>query len=173
MNKKYLAYALAPALALATMGGIAYASSDTHTTMANDLVTAIAQKFNLNTADVQKVFDDQRAKMESGMQQKFAGRLAEDVSSGKLTQAQADLITAKKAELEASRESQKTILEGKTKEEVRSYMQSQMDSLKQWAETYNIPMQYLVPKGPMAGHGNMMNRGMMGDNHPPMQKIKP
>jgi hypothetical protein len=118
------------------------------------LVSAIASKFNLDASEVQAVFDGQKTKMDAeqktkmaGMearrQQQFSERLAKAVSDGKLAQAQANLIIAKKAEFEAA----KTSLEGKTKEERRAAMEAQKESLKAWATANNIPDGYLPCQG--------------------------
>jgi len=122
----------------------------------SSLVNAIATKFNLKPADVQQVFNDQRAQMKVRMDQTFAQRLAQAVTNGTLTQAQADLITAKKVEVDAFVAS----LKGKTPAEIQAAMKTKMDSLKQWATANNIPNEYLMfggfggrGMGGMRGHG--------------------
>lgn len=106
----------------------------------SSLVNAIATKFNLSTTDVQAVFDEQRAQMEKEHEQAFADRLKQAVADGKITQDQADKITAKKAELESLRSS----MEGKTEDEKRAAMKTQMDSLKNWATENNIPADFMM-----------------------------
>lgn len=124
----------------------------------SNLVQAIATKFNLNTSDVQAVFDEQRAQMEKEHEQMFADRLKQAVADGKLTQDQADKITAKKAELEALR----TSLSGKTEDEKRAAMKTQVDALKTWATENNIPAEFMMFGGFGGGHhmGDMKGRGM-------------
>ena len=109
----------------------------------NGLISAIAAKFNLNTNDVQQVFDEQRTKMEVLRQQNFADRLVSDVAGGKLIQAQADAITTKQAKMQTLR----TEMQGKTAEEKRTALKAQMDDLKQWAKDNNIPQEYLMMGG--------------------------
>lgn len=158
MNKKYLAYLVMPLLA-ATIGGavlVSSVSADTTTSGQNpmtNLVNKIAEKFNLNPSDVQQVFDDQRAQMQDQMNQKYQDRISQAISDGKLTQEQADKIIAKKTELESERQDFKADLEGKTKEEMRDAMKTQMDSLKQWASDNNISMEYLMFGRPMMHRG--------------------
>ena len=77
-------------------------------------------------------------------------RLAQAVKDGKLTQAQADKITAKMAEMKTFMESQKD----KTKEERKTAMEAKRDELKKWAEDNDIPEGYM----PM-GHGGPGGRG--------------
>jgi hypothetical protein len=116
------------------------------------LITAISQKFHLNQADVQKVFDDQQTQMHQQMeaqhQAEFKTRLAEAVTSGKLTQTQADLITTKQAEVKTFMDSVKD----KTETERQTAVKTKMDEVKQWAKDNNIPEQFAF-FGPMGGPG--------------------
>ncbi len=157
MNKvRSLAIATATTLSLAGIGvGMLQAAQpQTKNSGLNGLVQAIAQKFNLSTTDVQKVFDDQRAQMDVQRQTQQAEQvktmLANAVSKGTLTQAQADLVTAKQAEVKTFL----TSLEGKSKTERESAIKTQMQSLKTWTQTNNIPPQFLM----MLNHG----RGLGG-----------
>jgi len=179
MNKKYLLYAILPVMLCATIGGVVLADSTvTKTNPMSGLVAVIAQKFNLNVSDVQAVFDEQKTKMgaeretnkadmQAEMQQKFADELKQAVTDGKLTQAQADLILAKKAELDAQKPSinvapKDRTQTSKTKEEMESEMKTRQaemkakqDALKQWATDNGIPEEYLRLLGGecMGGHG--------------------
>lgn len=168
MNKKYFLYAIVPVLTLVAVGSV-YANSvaGQDNNPMNSLVNAIAEKFNLNVSDVQQVFDEHRQEMQaqrqeqmaekqSEMQQKFEERLNQAVTDGKLTQEQANLIIAKKAELEAQRQN----LQNGTPEENKEAMQEHRDELKQWAEDNNIPLQYFMFAGP-GGLGHM-GRGFGG-----------
>lgn len=114
------------------------------------LVTAIAQKFNLSPSDVQAVVDQQR----------FTDLLAKAVKDNKLTQAQADLITAKQAEVQTF----ETSLQGKSEADRQSAMKTELASLKTWATTNKIPQQYLMfgrggLRGPGMFEGKMMRKG--------------
>lgn len=137
---------------------------------ATTLVNAIAQKFNLNPADVQQVFDEQRQNAQAQRDEQYASRLDKAVKNEKLTQAQADAIKAKLQEL-------KTFMDGlkdKTPQERTDALKTKMDEVQQWLKDQNIPPQYLPffahgrgrmagPKGPMEGRGHMGGpRGMMG-----------
>lgn len=120
----------------------------------SSFVNAIAAKFNLKVADVQAVVDQtissERVAMEAKRLQNEATRLAKAVTDGKLTQAQADLIKAKHAEMKTFMDS----LKNKTQSEKMTAMKTQMDSLKQWATTNNIPLNFIQGAG--------MNKGGMG-----------
>ena len=155
MKKKSVIATSALVLGLAVTGAAAAKAAETGGAQRpmNNLVSAIAQKFNLNASDVQQVFDEQRSRMEAQRTLAEASRLAQAVTDGKITQAQADLITAKRAELEAARASGTASLENATKEERAAAMQAQMESLKAWATANNIPLEYLMMPPGSRGHG--------------------
>jgi hypothetical protein len=113
------------------------------------IVEKIASKFNLNKAEVQKVFDEERTVHEAEHQQAMKDRLAQAVKDGKLTQDQADKITAKQAEMKAYMDS----LKDKTHEERHMAMESKRTELEQWAKDNNIPTEYLGKMGGRGGHG--------------------
>jgi hypothetical protein len=151
--KKYLLYVTTSVVALTAIGALAFsavsaaAPSTTHINPMATLVNALAQRFNLSPTDVQKVFDDQKAQMQSNMQRKTTDRINQAVTAGKLTQDQATKILAKQAELQAQEASFKASLQGKTKAEIQAALKAHMDALQQWAKDNNIPMQYLVMRG--------------------------
>lgn len=145
--------------ALAAVGvittGIGVSQAATNTTRSNHmstLVSAIAQKFNLNPTDVQQVIEQQHTAMAQQMQTKHAEAqktvLDQAVKNGKITQAQENLILAKQAEM-------KTFMEGlkdKTPAERKTALEANKAALTQWAKNNNIPEQYLMNRGP-GGHG--------------------
>lgn len=173
------------ALGLTGLGlGVSHAASNTDTATATQgttsatskpnpmqsLITAIAQKFNLSTTDVQAVFDEQRTQMEAQHTAKEATKLATAVTNGTLTQTQADAITAKKAELEAAREASKDTFQNLTQAERQAKMAAERDALKTWATENSIPEQYLMflggGRGSKGGHGE---RGFGGPGMPGQQ----
>jgi hypothetical protein len=129
----------------------------------SSLVSELAQKFNLKPADVQAVFDEHQQEVRADRQQRYADRLTQAVTDGKLTQAQKDLILAKQLE---TQEKLTDLRNTQDKNERRSKMQQIQSDLKTWAQTNNIDPQWLRPElGP--GKGMMMDRGKMG--HPPVE----
>lgn len=149
-SKKLWLSASALGLGLALTGAAAAFAQTTiapapKTGFFQSLVTAFAQKFNLNESDVKAFVDEQvsahQADMEAKMKQAEADRLVQAVSNGKLTQAQADLITAKEAEIKI----QIDALRGKTGQELKSDIKTIQDSLKAWVTSNNIPEQFLRP----------------------------
>lgn len=149
-KKSKMIAATAFVLGLVALGGVASVSAaetpKAHNPM-SAVVSAIASKFNLNTADVQAVVDEtmktQRAEMGAKMQGNIESRLAQAVTDGKITQDQADLITAKAAELKESMKDGFEDSKDLTQEERKEKMEERMDSLKEWAEDNDIPEEYL------------------------------
>ena len=138
-----------------TTTGTSTTSTQARSSFFHGFVTALSQRFNLNEADVTSFLNEQfaqrKADMEAKMGQAEAGRLAKAVSAGKLTQAQADLITAKQAEVKTQLEALRT--SGKTGTELKDAMKSLEDSLKAWASVNGIPEQFVHPMAPRKGHG--------------------
>ncbi len=125
----------------------------------SSIVDKLASKFNLNKDDVQKVFDEERATHKADREKSFTDRLANLVKDGKLTQAQADKITAKHSEMKSQMESMKN----KTKEERHKSMDQKRSELQKWAKDNGIDEKYVMLGGPEAG-GPGGKRGMHGDS---------
>lgn len=164
MNKKIFLYTIVPAFTFVLLGGAVYATTNNgaNNPMSN-LATVIAQRFNLNQADVQSVLDENKSQMkatcqknqekrEAEMKQKFSDKLVAAVTSGKLTQAQADLLIAKRAELDAQRGEFAINRKDSTKTEAeiqaqikaqKEQMQARHEALKKWASDNGIPSEYL------------------------------
>ena len=102
MKKVIIASSIAALGVTGLAGGAVFATanSTSGTDPMSGLVSAISTKFNLKKDDVQKVFDEQRAQMETQREQEVKDQVAQLVKDGKLTQAQADKINAKRAELD-------------------------------------------------------------------------
>lgn len=158
MKKRLLAAATVATIGVAGLStGAAFATTDSDSSSdpMNSLVTAIAEKFNLKTADVQAVFDEQRSSMAAEREQEMKDKVAALVEDDKLTQAQADKIDAKRAELQAERESKRESAEDKTAEERKAEMESNKTELDSWLEENDIDdsYAYLLMSGRGHGHG--------------------
>lgn len=169
MNKKVISYALLPVLGIALLGaGATFAASNSKDAKPMDaLVTALAAKFNLNSSEVEKVVEqvriEQHAAMETEHAKQFADRIHTAVTAGKLTQAQADLILAKQAELQAD----KPDFASKTPAEIRADMKTRMEAVRQWAKDNNIPQGYLMfGPGKQFGHGGPRGEGFKPQTSP-------
>lgn len=154
--KKILAIAgIATTIGLAGLGaGVAHAAATSTNDNTNHpmskLVDAIATKFNLDKSQVQQVFDDQKAAMDAERDDQVKDELAQLVKDGKLTQTQADAITAKRAELEKNREANRDTMKDKTASERKTAMEAERTALEQWAKDNGIDTQYLKY---VFGHG--------------------
>lgn len=156
MTNKIMIPVLTVAIAGATLFGFSQtAQAESTVKPEGTLVQAIAEKFGLNQAEVQAVFDDQREKHHEVMQQKLEERLNQAVKDGKITEDQKTKILEKHAEFKQNHESLKDM----TPEERRTAMQQKHDELKSWAEAEGIDLSYL-----MMGHG-------MGRHHMEMGKM--
>lgn len=155
-KKSKMIAATAFVLGALTVGNVALADAATKTNSMNSLVTAISEKFHLNESDVQavvnQVMQERQTERKAQMQQTFAERIAKGVSDGKITQAQADLITEKEKEMLAFRES----LKDKTAAERQSLMKAKMSELKQWITDNKIPQEFVFSlQSPWGGHPGM------------------
>jgi hypothetical protein len=135
--------------------GLAHAATSSSTNQ-EGIVDKIAAKFNLNKADVQKVFDEDRTAHQAQHQQKMKERLDQAVKDGKLTQAQEDKLIAKQKELEASRQANRDAMKDKTKAERKTAIDADRTAFKQWLTDNGIPAEYDM----MGGRGGM--RGQDG-----------
>jgi len=143
MKKALLIAGAATTIALASVLGVGIATAQSGNSGTGDLVSKIASRFNLKTADVQKVFDEERAANQANRQQQVKADLEQAVKDGKITQKQEDLIIAKHKEMAIYMES----LKGKTRQEHRTAMEAKRDELNKWASDNNIPEQYFLNGG--------------------------
>lgn len=115
------------------------------------LIENLASAFNLNTADVEKVFTDTRTQLEED-------RLSQAVEDGKISEDQKALILQKRNELQAKEEeinnTRLTVAERMEK------MKELRDELKSWADENDIPLQYVMGR---FGHGPGFGRKMRGE----------
>ena len=163
MKKQLIVAGLATAVGVTGITGVGIASAATSTDQDSNtsLVDAIAHKFNLKTADVQSVFDEQRDQQEAAGDAEVAEELKQLVSDGKLTQAQADKLVAKRAEIEKEREAMRGEMSDKTHDEMKATMDAKRAELEQWATDNDIDTEYLrYVAGGHHGHGGFGPRGM-------------
>lgn len=150
MNSR-LKQSLLAGAAVATIGlgvagaGIASAANDT-TGGQSSLIEKLASKFNLNKDEVAAVFTADRQEHQAQRQAEQTQRVAQAVTDGKLTQAQADHITAAQKEIQTL---MGTTDPGQQTSEQRASIRTKMDALRTWATENNVSFEYLGP----GGHG--------------------
>ncbi len=92
--------------------------------------------------------------MRAKLQQELATRLSMAVTAGQLTQAQADLIKAKAAELKATMESEREAMQSLSHKEIKAKMKEKRAALESWASANGIPknlFHLIGDKGPHHG----------------------
>jgi hypothetical protein len=152
MKRSMLVGATAATLGLAGLTGIGMASAATAaTTGQTSLIEKLATKFNLNKDEVTAVFTADHQAREAQMAADQAKRLAQAVTDGKLTQAQADYITNAQKEIKALRGD--TAPDQET-DATRTSIRTKMDALRTWATSNNVDQQY-IGMGGHGGHGGM------------------
>jgi hypothetical protein len=137
-------------LSAATIASVGIAGAHANTSGPKDsLATKIADKFNLNKDDVQKVLVEHHKEMDQKRQERMQTRLDQAVADKKLTQEQADKIKAKLKELHENRPD----MSNKTTDERKTFMKEKKTELEKWAKDNNIPLEYLrLGHGPKGRH---------------------
>jgi len=119
------------------------------------LQEAIAQRFHVDVADVQQVFQEQHARMQDEMRAQSQERLDALVADGKLTQEQVDALQAKHQEMEALQKS----LKDATPQERKDAIESHREDMKAFADELGLP------NIPLEGMRAREGRGGMGRPH--------
>lgn len=128
------------------------------------LADKIAATFHLKASEVQKVIDQNRAEHRDAREQKFEERLSQLVKDGKITEAQKQLIIAKRRSLEAERQASRVADKSLTPAERHAKRATKRTELVAWAKTNGIPIDLLKPgHGRGAGHGDMMDKAGVPD----------
>ncbi len=126
------------AVGLATTFGLKTVLAQSSNSNKSSLVDKISSTFNLDRAEVQKVFDQDRQERNAKQEANFEKRLNSAVAEGKLTKLQADELKSKLAELKKFKEDLKEMSEV----ERHQALKSKQDELKKWLEENNIPEEY-------------------------------
>jgi len=154
-------------------GGLVVATSAFAQTTASgqngvpSLVQEIANKFHLNTSDVQSVFSQHKQEMTTKRQQNYENYLKNLVSMGKINDEHEQLILNKHNELISQMQNNLKNFKSMTPAQRRAQKQVNMQDLQNWAKQNNIPIQYLRPFGPGMGRFGRFGR------HKPMPTATP
>ncbi len=151
MNRHLIIPLVAVTIAGATAFAITPASAQTAGGVHTNLVQRIAEKFNLNEAEVQDVFDDLRDEHRAEMQQTFTDRLTTAVENGKLTETQKAVILTKHQEMMTEHEADRDALKDLAPQERREHHETERAELEAWASEQGIDLNYLLPMGKMGG----------------------
>jgi len=164
MKRSLLVAGAVATVGLSSLAGVGIASAYSGMHEQSDIAAKIAQKFNLNQDDVQKVLDEDRAAHEAEFEQKRQEQLNQAVKDGTLTQDLANQLTAKEKEMKDLASS----LKDKTPQERHSAMKAKMDEFKKWSEDNKIPESVMKMKmvdgAPGSGHGMKIGGDVMIDH---------
>jgi phospholipase C len=143
-----------PILALAIIGTAVATSSFVNaqdSTGPNSLVAAIAAKFNLNQADVQAVFNEEREKHHVEMKAQMEQKLTQAVIDGKITEAQKQAIINHFGEMKAKK-IEKGQLGQMSDEQIKAFKESKKAEMDSWLSQNGLTHELLQevmghPKG--------------------------
>lgn len=107
----------------------------------SDIVEKIAQRFNLNQNDVQKVFDELHQEKHAEMQAKIDERLSQAVEDKKITDAQKQAILEKFGQLKNKPDFEK--LKNMSDEQRRQEMENKKTELENWAKENGLTLETL------------------------------
>jgi hypothetical protein len=140
--------ALIAILGAVTIGTV---SVNAQSPMYGNLVTEIAQRFNLKESDVQDVVNQVRTSQHTAMKLKWEERLSKEVTDGKITDAQKTAIIAKHDELQK----QFDALSGLSKADRKAKISEIQAELKKWATDNGLDTKFLglIGIGGRFGHG--------------------
>ncbi len=157
-NKLILGLAGLGILGATTFGAVS-TFAQTNEGFQSSLIQKIAQRFNLNQADVQQVFDQNKTHRRNQRQQNLTDKLTQAVKEGKITEAQKQAIIAKFADLKNNRADFKNL----TPDQRKQAMDQKKTDMHSWATQNGIDLDTLksILGGPGMGMGGM--RGHRGD----------
>ena len=143
----------AVALAVAGVGFFGISQSFAQDAAESDtIVQKMVARFNLNQADVQKVFDEHRsgkiAKYRAGMEE----HLSRLVTEGKLTEEQKKLLSDKMNQMHESKRTQKERFKNLTPVQKREQMDSKRQEFDLWLKQNGIDPSVIGPMDGMKGH---------------------
>lgn len=156
-TKSLLALAIVLGATIVGVGTVSADTTDTKQNFMTTFATSLSQKFGLNETEVKTFLETEmqkhRTEMQAQFAQNFEDRLAKGVTDGKITQAQADLIKAKQTEIKTQLEALKPAVGVKPTDADREKMKTIMDGLKTWADSNNIPKEFIMLGGHKGGRG--------------------
>ena len=115
----------------------------------SDIVSRIAEKFNLEEEEVQAVFDSVHDEHMQEMKAKFEDRLSNLVDEGKLTEEQKQALIAKHQEMELNLPKPGE----EASEDLHAQMKARHEEFRAWAEEEGIDLSLIGPMGFKIGGG--------------------
>lgn len=149
-------------LASVAGAGVVSAQSSTAANGSTSIVDKIAQKFNLKSADVQKVFDEDKAAHDAQRQADMKTKLDQAVKDGKITADQETKLIAKLAEMDKTRDANRTANQALTGTQRKAAMDKERTDFEAWLTANGISKDVL-PQGGMHGGPRGGMGGSRGD----------
>ncbi len=143
------------AVGATTLIGVSSATAATDTTK-NTIVDRLVSKFNLNKAEVQKVFDEERAAHQAEHQAKVSERLQKLVDDKTITSDQKTAIESKLKELQSKREANREAFKDLSEDQREAKMNEERTALESWAKEQGLDLTKLRGIFGPGGHGRHM-----------------
>ena len=152
LSKNLLAAVAVTSIATGSIIGIGAVSAHGGGENKDELVTKLAEKFNVDASEIETVFEEQHAEMELERDAKRAEHLQSLVDAGTITADQKTALETKFAEMETAREALKD--QDLTREEIHTKMEEGRTAFEAWATEQGIDLDAIRPEG-----GHMGGRG--------------
>lgn len=144
LSKNMLAAVAVTTVAAGGLLGVSAASAHGNGEHKDELVTKLAEKFNVDKSEVEAVFEAQHAEMEAEREAERSEHLQSLVDSGKITAEQKTALEAKFEEMHTKREELKD--QNLTRKEIHDKMDEARDSFEAWAEEQGIDLDAIRPE---------------------------
>jgi hypothetical protein len=142
LQKKVLIPIIGAVTVGSTLFGVSFVEAQGTPSTIPSIVQRIAQRFNLNQSDVQKVFDEQKTEMHAQKKAELETRLNQAVKDGKITDTQKQAILTKFGEMSAMH-SNKEQPHNMAPEQRQQEMQQKQTELESWAAKNGLTLQTL------------------------------
>lgn len=137
IKKKIIVSALVTVLTGMSLFGVTSAFAQDFDKQSSTLVQKIAERFNLNRDDVQKVFDEELAARHAEKQAHFEEKLTQAVTKGQINEAQKQAILVKFQEMKHNKPD-KSQFSNMTDEQRRLAMEQKRTELDSWAKEQGL-----------------------------------
>lgn len=141
------------AVGIASVIGVGAVSAQSNISQDRSIVSKIAQKFNLNKDEVQKVFTEDNAAHQADRKAEMKTALDTAVTDGKITADQEAKLIAKLDEMQADREAAKDQTQAEHQAN-RTAMETKRTEFEAWLKANNIPSNLLHGPGMGMGRGD-------------------
>lgn len=149
---------LVTTLAVVSVVGLGAVSAEGNGGSQN-LADKIATKFNLKSADVQKVIDEDRTAHEAERKAEVKTKLDQAVKDGKITADQETKLIAKLDEMQAAREKARTSDSTMSRADRKAAMDKERTDFEAWLKANNFPTDIVPMLGKGMGPGGMGRSG--------------